>query len=230
MSSVRVRDGGRARRSVVRLFGTHAAISLIPVLVLGGALLWNSRSEAHRRGLSEAQGQAKLVAETAIQPLLDGQPLTKPVSGAEQSALTNQLKRALTESNVSVRLLPTLDQNAAAAYASGGTFPTPAPDRANGQLQDTVAKDNSTVTVYYPLTATATGAEQAKRVGWLEFTMPYDSIKSHVDASVSGENRELAIGLGALYLTLIVISISMSRGLRKEVAFNAFLAEHDNLT
>jgi diguanylate cyclase (GGDEF)-like protein len=230
MTIVRVRDGARARRSVVRLFGTHALISLIPVLVLGGALLWNSRAESQRRGLAEAQGQAKLVAETAIQPLLDGQPLTKPVSGAEQSALTNQLKRSVTENDISVRLLPTLDPGTAAAYASGGPFPTPDSQNPNTQLHDSVTKDKSAVTVYYPLTATPAGAEQAQRVGFLELTIPYAPIKDHVDAALSSENRELAVGLGALYLTLIVISISISRGLRKEVAFNAFLAEHDNLT
>src|SRR4051794_881468 len=155
--SVRVRDGARARRSVARLFGTHALISLIPVLVLGGALLWNSRAESQRRGLAEAQDQAKLVAQAAIQPLLDGQPLSKPVSGPEQSALTNQLKRAVTENGVSVRLLPTLDQDAAAAYASGGPFHTPDSQQPNAQLDDSISKDKSTATVYYPLTATAAG-------------------------------------------------------------------------
>src|SRR5438270_4581944 len=165
MSSVRVRDGGRARRSVVRLFGTHAAISLIPVLVLGGALLWSSRSEANRRGLGEAQSQARLVAETAIQPLLNGQPLTQPVSGPQQAAPTNQLKRAVTENNVSARLLPSLDQNATAAYASGGPFPSADPAQPTVQLHDHVSDDQSTVTVYYPLTATPVGAESAQRAG-----------------------------------------------------------------
>jgi diguanylate cyclase len=214
---------------VVRLFGTHAAISLIPVLVLGGALLWNSRAQAQRRGLSEAQDQARLVAETAIQPLLDGQPLTKPVSNAELSGLNTQLKRAAVEDGVAVRLLPSRDAAANAAYAFGTPAP-PAPDAA-GELQDTVSKDQKTVTVYQPLTAFATqGAEVAQPIGWLEVTAPYAPIKDHVDAAFNSQMRELAVALGALYLTLIVISISMSRGLRKEVAFNAFLAEHDNLT
>ena len=86
------------------------------------------------------------------------------------------------------------------------------------------------MTVYRPLTATPAGAEKAQPVGFLELSLPYGPIRSHVDAALASQNRELAVALGALYLTLIVISISMSRGLRKEVAFNAFLAEHDNLT
>jgi diguanylate cyclase (GGDEF)-like protein len=42
--------------------------------------------------------------------------------------------------------------------------------------------------------------------------------------------RDLVIGLGVLYLVLFAITASVSRGLRREVALNAFLAEHDTLT
>jgi diguanylate cyclase len=223
-----VRDGGRARRSVVKLFGTHAAISLIPVLVLGGALVWNLRAEAKSRAVNEAEAQTQVVAETAIQPMLDGQPLSKPVAPTVQAALNNQLKRSVTEDGVSVRLVPTLAGDAAAAYSFGaGPFPAADP---NKQLHNVVSSDQTMVTTYRPVTATPPGAETAKPVGYLEFSIPYAPFKAHADASVERENRELLVGLGALYLTLIVISVSMSRGLRKEVAFNAFLAEHDNLT
>ena len=223
-----VRAGGRARRSVARLFGTHAAISLIPVLVLGGALVWHFRSETKSRAMNDAVAQTQVVADTAVQPLLDGQQLTKPISLGVQTALNQQLKRAVNEDGVSVRLLPNLNGEAVPAYTNGtGPFP---PSDPNTPLHDQVSKDQATVTTYRPLTATPAGAEKAQPVGYLEVTQPYALFKSRADASVRTENRELLIGLGALYLTLIVISISMSRGLRKEVALNAFLAEHDNLT
>ena len=38
------------------------------------------------------------------------------------------------------------------------------------------------------------------------------------------------MGLAALYLALVVITASVSRGLRREAAVNAYLAEHDVLT
>ena len=41
---------------------------------------------------------------------------------------------------------------------------------------------------------------------------------------------DLAIGLALLFLAMLVISASVSRGLRREVKLNAFLAEHDLLT
>ncbi|MBV8296184.1 MAG: bifunctional diguanylate cyclase/phosphodiesterase [Acidimicrobiia bacterium] len=226
-----MRDGGRARGSMIRLFGVHAAISLIPVLVLGGALLWNFRSEADHRGVQEAHDQAQLVAETAIQPFLTGQQLTAPLPGPTQTALNTELQRASNENSVSVRLLPNLDQATSAVYTYPPGNPLNVTADRFGQLEDTVSADQKTITVYQPLTALHTAsAEQPKPVGFLELTIPYAPIKSHVDAALASQNRQLAVALGALYLTLIVISISMSRGLRKEVAHNAFLAEHDNLT
>src|SRR5207302_6915833 len=95
-----VRDGGRARRSVVRLFGVHAAIRLIPVLVLGGALAVNFKSEARRRGLTEGQSEAALVAQTAIEPLLDGQLLSQGVTAQERTGFERLVGRAVAEHNV----------------------------------------------------------------------------------------------------------------------------------
>jgi len=213
---------------VARLFGTHAAISLIPVLVLGGALVWHFRTEATSRALNEAAAQAQVVAETAVQPLLDGQQLTKPVSQAERDGLNQQLKRSVSENGVSVRLLPILNGDAVPAYTNGnGPFP---PSNPNTPLRDHVSADQTTVTTYRQLTAALPGAEKAQPVGYVEVTQPYALFKSHADASLQSENRELLVGLGALYLTLIVISISMSRGLRKEARDNEFRAEHDDLT
>jgi diguanylate cyclase (GGDEF)-like protein len=41
---------------------------------------------------------------------------------------------------------------------------------------------------------------------------------------------DLAVGLAVLYLVLFAITASVSRGLRREAALNAFLAHHDTLT
>ncbi|MBV9411177.1 MAG: EAL domain-containing protein, partial [Acidimicrobiia bacterium] len=207
---------------MVRLFGTHALISLIPVLVLGGALLWNFRSEANKRGLSEAQAQAKLVAGTAIEPLLDGKPVTPGVPPVDAHEMNLALDRPISEGQiVSVRIID----------AKGNVVYPPTDDSVVSEFHDSINKVPNgppTVTVYQPLTAEP--LETAVPAGTLELTLPYAPIKGHVDAALSSQNRELAVALGALYVTLIVISISMSRGLRKEVAYNAFLAEHDNLT
>jgi len=209
---------------VVRLFTTHAAIALIPVLVLGAALLWNFRSEEGRRGLREAEAQAKLVAQTAIQPRLDLKPLTPGVPPMNTEQLGKALGRALSKGDVTSARLLDAKGNVVAAVPDGAS---PAPAAAH----DTITKGSdgaSTVTVYVPLEAAQT--EVAEPAGTLELTVPYGPIKSNVDAAMDSQKRDLGVALGALYLTLIVISVSISRGLRKEVAYNAFLAEHDNLT
>jgi diguanylate cyclase len=228
-----VRDGGRARRSVVRLFGVHAAISLIPVLVLGTALSLNFKSEADRRGLNEAQAQAKLMAQTAIEPLLDGKQLSQNFSATEGQKINAQVGQALIEREVlGLRLL---DEHGTVVFtANGSSDPVKAAgSKAGTGFHDSIGADPSgvsAVTVRQFLTSVPLGAEKPEQVGVLELTLPYKPISDHVSAAQDSLYRELAVGLGALYLTLLVISISMSRGLRKEVEFNAFLAEHDNLT
>ncbi|MDQ1372788.1 MAG: hypothetical protein QOJ09_126, partial [Actinomycetota bacterium] len=72
--------------STVRVFGTYAALSLVPVVVLGLVLAGSYRVEARRRGLAEGRSEARLVAETAIEPLLDSTPLAHGVSPSEQVA------------------------------------------------------------------------------------------------------------------------------------------------
>ena len=64
-----------APRSMVRLFAVYAVISLVPVLVLGLVLASSYRHEAKRRGLAEGRSEAALLARTAVQPQLDGNPL-----------------------------------------------------------------------------------------------------------------------------------------------------------
>jgi diguanylate cyclase len=64
------------RESTARLFVTFAAITLVPVLLLGFILAASYRSEANRRGLAVGRSEALLMAQTAVQPLLNGQPLS----------------------------------------------------------------------------------------------------------------------------------------------------------
>src|SRR5438874_2544530 len=87
--NAQMRERGRARSSVVRLFGVHAAISLIPVLVLGAALALNFKSEAQRRGLNEGESQAALVAETGVEPLFpEGHLLTPALTQTQREGLS----------------------------------------------------------------------------------------------------------------------------------------------
>ncbi len=62
-------------RATIRLFVVSAALSLIPVILLGLAMGASYRSEARRRGIAEGRSEAQLIAQTAIEPLLASTPL-----------------------------------------------------------------------------------------------------------------------------------------------------------
>jgi diguanylate cyclase (GGDEF)-like protein len=64
----------------------------------------------------------------------------------------------------------------------------------------------------------------------LELYLPYAPIQHDVSSGLRQLSRDLVLGLAALYIALFTISLSVSRGLRRQVKLNAFLAEHDPLT
>jgi diguanylate cyclase (GGDEF)-like protein len=82
------------------------------------------------------------------------------------------------------------------------------------------------VEVYLPLSAGA----PVHRVGVLEVYLPYAPISHDVATGMHVLYRDLAVGLALLWLVLVGISLSLSRGLRRQVRLNAYLAEHDTLT
>jgi diguanylate cyclase (GGDEF)-like protein len=67
-------------------------------------------------------------------------------------------------------------------------------------------------------------------VGVLELYLPYAPISRDVTSGLNMLYRDLVLGLAVLYVVLIAISMSATRGLRRQLALNAFLAEHDTLT
>ena len=60
--------------------------------------------------------------------------------------------------------------------------------------------------------------------------MPYAPISVDVNAGLVSLYWNLALGLGALYVLLFIISYIVSGRLRRQVKINAHLAEHDALT
>src|ERR1700690_4123058 len=89
-------DGGSApRRSTARLFGIYAAGTLVPVVVLGIVLAISFRSDANRRGLAEGRSEAALIAQTAVEPRLDGRPRRGGVTRAEAADMKRLVARAV---------------------------------------------------------------------------------------------------------------------------------------
>ncbi len=237
------------RRGTLRRFIIAAAISLIPVLLLGFVLAASYRSEARRRGLAEGRSEAQIIAQTAIEPLLGTQPVTRRLDGGRDNgpadralyrALLRVTTRAVGDHHVLRLRLRTLAGNVVFSDDRSGFTERPegeALDAARGTLVARLTRMNSdsndqgpaghsAVEAYVPLLA---GASE-QRVGVLELYLPYAPIAADVSSGMNRLSRDLVLGLGALYVLLFAISWSVSRGLRRQVAVNAFLAEYDALT
>jgi diguanylate cyclase (GGDEF)-like protein len=222
------------------LFAIYAVISLVPVLVLGIVLAASFRSEANRRGISEGRAEAVLVARTAVQPLLSGRSLSSGISASELASLRRLTTQAVHQREV--LRLRVRDLAGRVVFSDDGSGFQDKPEaeaidaargatlvrltHLNADTNDTGSTGVASVEVYLPLTAGSPG----HRVGVLELYLPYGPIGRDLSSGLSGLYRDLAIGLAVLYLVLFAITASVSRGLRRESARNAFLAHHDTLT
>jgi diguanylate cyclase (GGDEF)-like protein len=233
-------DQSRIHRSLPRLFAFYAAILLVPVLLLGLLLGASYRAEARQRGLAEGRSEALLVAQTAVEPVLDGRPLNEGISPSEKADLQRLVKHAVGNHDILRLRLRNLAGEVVFSDDGSGFRQKPedeALDASRGAVverltplnsddNDTGAAGPESVEIYMPLTA---GTDN-QRVGVLELYLPYGPINADVSAGLHSLYLYLALGLAALYLVLFAISVSVSQRLRQQVRLNKFLAEHDALT
>ena len=85
---------------MARMFAIYAAASLVIVVALGFALAASYRTEARHRGVAEGRSEALLVAETAVEPILDGRPLAAHLSPSETSQLDRLVARSVRSGTV----------------------------------------------------------------------------------------------------------------------------------
>jgi len=228
-------------RSLARLFVTYAAITAVPVILLGVALGFSYRNDARQSGVAEGRSEAQVVAKTAVEPLLDGRPLSQGLSPAERTAMSRLVKRAVGDHDILRLRLQSVSGHV--VYSDDGSGFTKEVDdeavgAAHGQITAKLTHLNAdsddvglplgpqAVEVYLPLTA----GSPEHVVGVFEVYLPYAPIAEDVGAGLHTLYRDLALGLGALYIVLFLISVSVSRRLRQQVKENKFLAEHDPLT
>ena len=212
----------------------------MPVLLLGLLLSASYRSEARQRGLAEGQSEARLVAQTAVEPVLDGRPLSDGISPSEKADLQRLVEHVVRNHDILRLRLRNLSGQVVFSDDGSGFGEKPedeALDAAHGQIVERLTNLNSddndsgavgpeSVEIYLPLMA----GDHNRRVGVLELYLPYGPINADVGAGLHALYLYLALGLAALYLVLFAISISVSQRLRQQVRLNKFLAEHDALT
>jgi PAS domain S-box-containing protein len=221
--------------TTARLFGKYALILLVPVLVLGVGLAIGMRSEAQRRGLDEGIAEAKLIDETAIEPLLDGRPLSAHLSPSERTGLERIVIRAVRTKDILRLRLHDLRGDVVFSddgSGFGGRRDEEALAAAHGNVTARLTHENSdsddvgpigptAVEVYQPLLA----GPARRRVGVLELYLPYAPINADVSAGMHALYLDLIAGLTMLYLALLALTASVSRGLRRQVALNVAQAE-----
>jgi diguanylate cyclase (GGDEF)-like protein len=232
--------GSRAPQSVTRLFVMFAAISLVPVVLLGAVLAESYRKEARRRGIAEGRSEAALVAAAAVEPLLSGQPLSTGMTPEESARLRQLADRVIREKTV--LRLRLRDLAGRVVFSDDGSGFRDVPDgeavdagrgevitlltRLNADSNDTGPRGVAAVEAYRQLNA----GTPKRPVGILEVYLPYAPIAHDVSAGLHSLYRNLAVGLGVLYLALFAICLLLSRGLRRELVRNVHLAQHDGLT
>jgi diguanylate cyclase len=233
------------RESTVKLFATFAVIMLVPVVLLGLVLATSYQREADRRGLAQGQSEALLTAQTAVEPILDGQPLSQGLNPSETADMQRLVRTAVHSGDVLRLRLRDLDGNVVYSDDGSGLHKQAGDDddhdealdaahgvtvarvtRLNGDSDDSGPLGPESVEVYLPLIA----GSPLHRVGVLEVYLPYAPIRTDVDAGLDSLYRNLAIGLAALYVLLFGISFAVGRKLRRQVKVNAYMAEHDALT
>jgi diguanylate cyclase (GGDEF)-like protein len=233
--------GGTRSRSNGRIVAASAAMSLVAVVALGAVLSVSYRDEARSRGVAVGREQAALLAESAVEPfLVPGHPLASGLTPDQRSRLQQEVAHAKFEHMVLRLRLRDLAGNVVYTDDGSGLHDKPEDEvleaahgavvadltRVNSDANDVGPAGVAAVEVYMPLDAGTTHTP----VGVLEVYLPYHPINQDITAGLHRMYFDLAIGLAALCLALFLIGIWVTKGLRRQVALNGFLAEHDALT
>jgi diguanylate cyclase len=225
-----------------RVFVIYAAVSLVPVLLLGAGLLALTTRQATARGLAEGASQARLAARVSVAPDLRDRSLTAPLSADEQRALDHTVDQAA-HSGVMLRVR-VRDLGGRVVYSpdhSGlGSFDEEAAEAGEGKTVTQLTWLNSdaieqgenvdrgprVVEAYTPILS----AESSRPIGVLEVYLPYAPIQADIAHGQKMLGLTLMLGLLVLWAALLGVSASLSRRLRQQADANAYLAQHDVLT
>ena len=105
--------------SVRRLFALYALVSLVPVLLLGAALLALLQRQGQDHGVAEARAKADLLARTSVAPLVGGSDLRRGIGPKMTAALQRSVGLAIADHEVLRLRLRDLD--ARIVYADDGS-------------------------------------------------------------------------------------------------------------
>ncbi len=220
-----------------RLFLMYAGASLVLVFVLGFVLARNDEQTGKTLGLDQGRAQAAVIEQTAIAPAVGPADLSAGLHGANLAAVRQATDLAIFSG--SVRRLRLRSFSGTVVFSddgSGGADAVPATDpafrsAARGRASVAVVRDPSdhsaeVIRVLEEVVPNSSG----RATGILEIYLPYAAIAHKVHDQLDRTYLRLAIGLGAMYLILALISWSSTRRLRRHASDRHHQSLHDSLT
>ena len=223
-----------------RLFATFAALSLLPVLTLGGLLAFQYRHEVQQRGLAEGRSQAEVIARMVGETQLRGVSLQSGLTAGERRRVVAFAEAEMRTANI-VRLRLRGPDGRVVFSADGSGFggepDAEALEAMEGESEVEITRLNTDETDSGPAGERVVEVYTAIRdprtqtaIGVLEIYLPYEGIASELAAGLHRLYLGLAIGLGLLYLLLAGLSGWTTRRLGRHAAQFQHLAMHDALT
>ena len=236
-------DGNRWR-GVLR-FVAYAAATLVPVVWLGVVVAHTYTNEFDEMALRDGQLQAQSIAESGIEPFLEGQSLSLGITSEERAAFTRTTGNLLEAGRVLALRVRTVDGQVVFDAARPGTPPGPivvepqvrqAATDGTVSLLTTMGADSVDGSVGVGVKAIESyvalhhvGAPGLV-VGVVEIYVPYAPIEAQRSQSLDHLRFTMIVGLAALWFVLAVIVASVTRRIRRQSQRTEFMALHDSLT
>ena len=194
------------RESTITLFLTYTAVRALLCVALGLSIAAAVRSTVHTGATRTAADQAHLVAGADVVPALGGRPLSGAMSASTRASLLGYVTNAVAQG----QLLGLRLENAA-----GRTV-----------FADVAGPSAGAATASTPIVA----GVPPRRLGTLIATFPAGAIATGAASGLGDVNRDLALGLSAMFIALLGISLLVNAGFRRQIRARTYLAGTDPLT
>jgi len=224
---------GSRRHRGSGIFALYVLASLLPISVIGAALVRGYSDAGFEHGRDQGRAQAAVIEQMAIAPALRGADLSAGLSVDERERLRSATDLAIFKGSVSHLRLRSF--TGAVAFSDDGSVlgSVPVSDpafltaAAGGTDVRILGQDSlATIRVMQPVIAATNG----RATGILEVYLPYDAIATKVQAGTRDAITRLAVSLIGLFAVLALISWWTTRALRRSAAAHEHLSLHDSLT
>ncbi|MFI1995962.1 putative bifunctional diguanylate cyclase/phosphodiesterase [Actinoplanes sp. NPDC020271] len=202
-------------------------------MVLGTVMWQGYRRDASEQGRRQGLAQARVIAEMAVAPSLDGANLEDGLTTSQLEGLRRATGLAVYHGSVlRLRVRGFAGQVVFSDDGStGGGLPVSDPDfraatTGASRVKVIGSSGHEVIRVVQPLVAGASG----QALGVLELYLPFQEIAAQMREQLNGVTERIALGLAALYLVLALLAWWTTRSLSRYAARQEYNATHDMLT